>query len=62
MRKLWHPWWGDRRQELAVIGVAMDEPAVRAELDACLLNDEELRAGPLLWQLLPDAFPAWARA
>ena len=61
MRRLWHPWWGDRRQELAVIGVAMDEHAVRAELDACLLNDEELRAGPLLWQLLPDAFPAWAR-
>ncbi|WP_422508664.1 GTP-binding protein [Stenotrophomonas sp. GZD-301] len=61
MRRLWHPWWGDRRQELAVIGVAMDAVAVRTELDACLLNDEEMRAGPLLWQVLPDAFPTWAR-
>jgi G3E family GTPase len=61
MQRMWHPVWGDRRQELAVIGVAMDEQAVRRELDACLLNDEEMRAGPMLWQLLPDAFPVWAR-
>lgn len=61
MRRMWHPWWGDRRQELAVIGVGMDEHAVRAELDACLLDDGEMQAGPMLWQLLPDAFPAWAR-
>ncbi len=44
-----------------MIGVAMDERAVRAELDACLLNDEEMRAGPMMWQVLPDAFPVWAR-
>lgn len=61
MRRMWHPWWGDRRQELAVIGVEMDERAVRAEFDACLLTDTEMRAGPMLWQLLPDAFPAWSR-
>ncbi len=61
MQRMWHPLWGDRRQELAVIGVAMDEQAVRRELDACLLNDEEMRAGPMLWSLLPDAFPVWAR-
>lgn len=35
--------------------------AVRDELDACLLNDQELRAGPLLWQQLPQAFPVWKR-
>jgi len=61
MRRMWHPWWGDRRQELAVIGVAMDERAVRAEFDACLLTDAEMHAGPMLWQRLPDAFPAWTR-
>ncbi len=61
IQRMWHPLWGDRRQELAVIGVAMDERAVRAELDACLLNDEEMRAGPMVWQVLPDAFPVWAR-
>ncbi|EKT4108025.1 TPA: GTP-binding protein [Stenotrophomonas maltophilia] len=61
MQRLWHPLWGDRRQELVVIGVHMDERAVRAELDACLLNDQELRAGPLLWQQLLQAFPVWKR-
>ncbi len=61
MQRLWHPLWGDRRQELVVIGVHMDERAVRAELDACLLNDQELRAGPLLWQQMPQAFPVWKR-
>lgn len=44
-----------------MIGVHMDERAVRAELDACLLNDQELRAGPLLWHQLPQAFPVWKR-
>lgn len=62
MRRMWHPWWGDRRQELAVIGVEMDERVVRAQFDACLLTDAEMQAGPMLWQLLPDAFPAWSRA
>ncbi|MCC7634175.1 GTP-binding protein [Stenotrophomonas rhizophila] len=61
MRRMWHPWWGDRRQELAVIGIEMDERVVRAAFDACLLTDVELRAGPMLWQLLPDVFPAWSR-
>jgi hypothetical protein len=61
MARLWHPLWGDRRQELVVIGVHMDERVVRATLDACLLNDAELQAGPLLWQQMPQAFPVWKR-
>jgi len=61
MRRMWHPWWGDRRQALAVIGVEMDERRVRAAFDACLLIDAEMQAGPMLWQLLPDAVPAWSR-
>ncbi|MGW8338496.1 hypothetical protein Xkhy_15615 [Xanthomonas axonopodis pv. khayae] len=61
MQRLWHPLWGDRRQELAVIGVDMDAPRTRAALDACLLSDQELRQGPAQWQLLEDPFPHWAR-
>ena len=61
MRRLWHPAWGDRRQELAVIGVEMNQSEARAQLDACLLNDEELRQGPLRWHGLPDPFPRWQR-
>ena len=59
MRRLWDAEWGDRRQELAIIGVALDEAAVREELDACLLTDAEMRTGPVYWQDLPDPFPRW---
>jgi len=58
MRRMWHPWLGDRRP---LIGVEMDERTVRAAFDACLLIDAEMQAGPMLWQLLPDAVPAWSR-
>jgi len=59
MRKLWDPAWGDRRQELAVIGVGLDEKRVREELDGCLLTDREMRLGPAGWQGLQDPFPRW---
>jgi G3E family GTPase len=61
MRRLWNPLWGDRRQELAIIGVGLDEARVRAELDACLLGDEEMAMGPDAWLQLADPFPEWLR-
>jgi len=61
MQKQWHPQWGDRRQELALIGIGLDEPAARAALDACLLTDAELIRGPSAWMRLPDPFPQWRR-
>ncbi|MEE7566732.1 GTP-binding protein, partial [Xanthomonas sp. Kuri4-3] len=57
MQRLWHPLWGDRRQELAVIGVQLDEERTRAHLDACLLTGPELRQGPLQWHAWADPFP-----
>lgn len=59
MCRLWHPLWGDRRQELAVIGIGLDEARVRAELDACLLDEREMALGPEAWRELPDPFPQW---
>ncbi|MBX3725137.1 MAG: GTP-binding protein [Xanthomonadales bacterium] len=57
----WNPLWGDRRQELAVIGLGLDEAAMRARLDACLLDDAELAEGPVAWQAYADPFPPWRR-
>lgn len=50
---------GDARQELVLIGMAMDEPALRARLDACLLSDKEMAQGPSGWARMADPFPAW---
>ena len=55
----WMEPFGDRRQELVFIGMGVDEAALRAKLDACLLSDEEMAAGVESWCALPDPFPAW---
>lgn len=46
MQRLWQPMWGDRRQELALIGVGLDEAPTRRALESCLLTDEEMELGP----------------
>jgi G3E family GTPase len=57
-------WWSELEvpagQELVFIGVRLDAPAVRRELDAALLTDAEFAAGPSAWTGYPDPFPAWA--
>jgi len=56
----WHALWGDRCQQLVWIGVGMDEAALRAMLDGCLLTDEEMRLGPEGWAAaFQDELPAW---
>lgn len=51
--------YGDRMQELAFIGHQLDEAALVEKLDACLLTDTEMAAGPEAWAALPDPFPEW---
>ncbi|EHL96671.1 CobW/P47K family protein [Acetobacteraceae bacterium AT-5844] len=62
VRRNWQEPFGDRRQEVVFIGIGMDEAALRRELDACLLTDEELRKGQRAWARLPDPFPLWREA
>ena len=59
---IWDPTYGDRRQEIVIIGMGMDEAALIARLDACLLTDAECIAGPALWRELEDPFPRWQLA
>ena len=54
------PPYGDRRQEIVLIGAGMDEAALRRRFDECLLTDREMALGPKSWRALPDPFPKWA--
>ena len=59
MARLWDPLWGDRRQELAIIGIDLDRARVESLLEAALLDDAEMTGGPAAWRTLPDPFPRW---
>jgi G3E family GTPase len=55
----WAEPWGDRRQELVFIGAGMDESAIRARLDAALIQAQDFT--PDAWTGLPDPFPQWGK-
>ena len=52
----WDERFGDRAQQIVFIGQGMDEAAIRARLDACLL-DERTLADDSGWTDLPNPFP-----
>ena len=62
VRALWDADYGDRRQEIVVIGIDMDEAGLIDRLDACLLTDAECVAGIPAWQTFNDPFPRWELA
>ena len=60
---IWDEDFGDRRQEIVFIGIDMDEAALRAMLDACLVDPARDEAGRIAARRdLPDPFPAWGQA
>ena len=61
---LWDEAHGDRQSEMVCIGQELDHAAAKAELDKCLLTDEEMAGGGDKWRdALPDPFAdAWERA
>ncbi|PTT78104.1 hypothetical protein DBR42_24120, partial [Pelomonas sp. HMWF004] len=55
----WTEPYGDRLQEIVLIGQQLDRAALTAALDRCLLNFTETRKGMAGWRELPDPFPGW---
>jgi len=53
----WHPRFGDRIQQIVFIGQQMSEAAMRARLDACLLDERLASADSKEWAVLPNPFP-----
>jgi G3E family GTPase/ADP-ribose pyrophosphatase YjhB (NUDIX family) len=52
---LWYEPYGDRQQEIVVIGQSLDKNAVTRELDKCLLTDEDMAQCPKAWSEMCDA-------
>jgi G3E family GTPase len=42
LKKKWHNTWGDRLNELVIIGRQLDKEKIHRELNACLCNEEEI--------------------
>ena len=59
IRETWREPYGDRRQELVLLGAAANLPAVTRQLNACLLRDEEMARPVEEWREWPDPFPVW---
>jgi G3E family GTPase len=56
LKAIWHPAFGDRMQELALVGLGVDEDRLRADLEACLVTEAELE-DPESWSAWPVPYP-----
>jgi G3E family GTPase len=59
MQETWREPYGDRRQELVLIGDATKLKGIMGPLDGCLLNAEEYARPVGEWTAQPDPFPVW---
>ena len=59
MMSRWQEPYGDRQQELVIIGMHMDTAALIKGFDACLLTEAEIALGMQAWLKFTDPFPAW---
>ena len=59
IKKNWTDPYGDRRQELVLIGTDIDKEGLSKSLKACLLTDKEYQQGPDQWKTHPDPMHPW---
>ncbi len=59
MQETWREPYGDRRQELVIVGDATYLSGLMPQLDACLLTAEEYAIPVKDWSAFPDPFPIW---
>ncbi|MEV0219701.1 GTP-binding protein [Streptomyces sp. NPDC050704] len=50
----WDDYYGERRNEITLTGISLDEPEIRSVLDTALLTDAELSLGQEGWTTVPD--------
>lgn len=43
IQKKWDKVWGDRLNELVIIGQSLDKEKIKGDLEVCLLNAEEIK-------------------
>lgn len=58
IEEIWEEPFGDMRQELVFIGQSLNQQQVCAQLDACLLTEDELLAGRTHWLTFTNPFVA----
>eukprot|EP01125_Pyxidicula_operculata_P012482 TRINITY_DN4093_c0_g2_i1.p1 TRINITY_DN4093_c0_g2~~TRINITY_DN4093_c0_g2_i1.p1 ORF type:complete len:765 (+),score=112.94 TRINITY_DN4093_c0_g2_i1:600-2894(+) len=56
----WDVEWGDRRQEIVIIGLKMKKEEISNHFTSCLLTDEEMQLGPHEWFQYEDPLDPWA--
>lgn len=59
IKSRWQEPYGDRQQEIVIIGMQMDKAFIQKSFDACLLTDAEEQLGMDAWKKFPDPFPVW---
>lgn len=62
IERTWDAQMGDLRQELVLIGLALERRALERGLERALLSDDELALREEGWLEFPDPLPAWPSA
>lgn len=57
--KAFDGYFGDRRQEIVIIGIKMNKEELIEKFNSCLLTDQEMALGQDGWNSFDDPFVKW---